>query len=626
MILNFGCFSSFSRKTQISYYNNFTFTNSFQMGLEIMRIHKTYLLLLSMLFLLFGCEKFSEHEKFQRPAWLPGKLYTTISVQENLTLFKECLQLTGLDTIMDVSGNWSIFAPTDEAMQQYLSENQYAGVSDIPLDELERITEFHIVQNPWSFEQLQSLSAYGWRTRNDAKVYSYAYKRQTILQNPVEKYWIRKNRDQEMIVMDSIGSDRYKKVYVQSRKNVPIFYDEFLNVNGITSGDFNFYFDRPYEPGNVYYGGAKIVASDIFAENGFLHIIDRVVSPMLNAQELLERELPNESYKLFLEHVFWYYPTFEANMTATYNQPEARMGGLADTIWDLNYHELAFAPHKERIGVEGPEINETWVRHNGLYVPTDDAFRKFIDDILTVKSGYPHWTDSYSLPKDIVDLIIGRHFKANSIYPSTNIYRNIFKEDGGFKQSEDAIIRKEFGSNCTFIGLDAYIPDRLFTSVTGPVFCRPNFSFFRLALLYAGIEDDIANYDGELYFFPIPDYALRSDSSLLLNWIDRDNNIYNFVAYNRQRRQIEYQSPGAVRNRILNQVGTAMPNGSGDKEFIRTLRGNIITWDHSTNTIQGRLPSTFGYSGDSIMTVSPDPLEEPADNGNVWRVNHWFRF
>ena len=372
-----------------------------------MRNHLTWKLLLGILFSLYvGCEEYSLKEKYKRPDWLPGKLYTSVAVQGNLSKFAECLRLTGLDTILDVSGSFTVFAPTDEAIEQYLSENQYASVSNIPADELERITEFHIIQNPWSLEQLQSLSIYGWRTDDDANRNSYAYKRQTIFKNPVEKYWITRKNNKEMIVIDSTISNHYKRVFVGSRKYVPIFYDAYLEVNDLTSEDFSFYFDRAFEPGNVYYAGGKILQADIFAENGFVHIIDRVVSPMMNAQELLEREVPGESYKLFLEMVYWYFPKFEPNLAATNNQPGVRLGALVDTLWDLYYPNLAFALHKESTGYEGMGVNETMVIHNGLFVPTDVAFREFIDGILTVNSGFPHWADYKSLQWDIVEIII----------------------------------------------------------------------------------------------------------------------------------------------------------------------------------------------------------------------------
>lgn len=588
-----------------------------------MRNHKNYLLLLGLLFILFvGCEKLSKHEKYQRPDWLPGKLYTTVSVQKNLTLFTKCLQLTGLDTIINVSGCWSVFAPTDDAMNRYLSENRYATVSDIPLGELRKIVKFHIIQDPWSLEQLKNLGANGWRTSDDANSISYAYKRETMLKNPNEKYWVKSVNKKDRILIDSTNSGSYKIVYTQSRKYVPIFYDKYFTINKLTSADYSFYFNREYEPGNVYYAGAEIIQADILAENGFVHIIDRVVNPMLNAKEQLEKELPGETYKLFLEMVYWYYPNFEPNLTATFNQPAARLGAIVDTLWDLNYSALAFALHKERFD----NINQTLVRHNGLIAPTDETFRKFIDGILTINSGFPHWNDYKSLPIDVANIVVAQNFTSTPLYPSTSQYLKIFKGSNRYHQNEGNIIKKDFGSNCTFIGLDTYIPDRVFTSVTGPVFLRPVFSIFRRAMEYSGAYDAIANYKGELYFFPIPDYALMADSSLLLNWIDVDKNSYNFTAYNRLMHKMEVVGSSTLKSWILNQVGTSTSGGSTGKQIIRTLGGKNLTWDHTTNTVMGTYPSTFGYKGDVETICSPFPLDEPSNNGKSLTVQYWFNF
>jgi uncharacterized surface protein with fasciclin (FAS1) repeats len=588
----------------------------------MIKLKPILILLVTLFSLLTGCEKWTEQGIYKRPDWLPGKLYTTVLVQENLTMFTECLRLTGLDKILDVSGSWSVFAPTDDAMKQFLAENKYSSISDIPLHELERIAEFHIIQNPWSYEQLQSLGINGWKTGDDDKTNPYAYKRETMFKNPVEKYWIKREKKKEMIVPDSTISHGYKRVYVQSRKYVPIFYDDFLKINGITSEDFRFYFGRAYEPGNVYYAGAKIIKADILAENGFVHIIDKVVNPMLNAKELLEKELPGESYKLFMEMVYWYYPIFDFNKEATFNQPEVRLGGLVDTLWDLNYTGLAFDLHSERI----LNLNQTLVRHNGLFAPTDNAFSEFINGTLTAKSGFPHWADQKSLPPDIVKIIIAQNFKSSAIYPSTSLYQEFFKKGNRYSQNEESIIRKEFGSNCTFIGMNSYIPDRVFTSVTGPVFCRPNYSIFRRAMLYSGAIDAIANHAGKLYFFPIPDYALMGDSSLFINWINRDADIYNFQVLNKLTRQVENIGTNTLRNWILNQVGVSITGGSSGKETIRTLGGNNITWDHTNNTIQGPYPCTAGYKSNIVTTCTPGLLDEPTDNGKTWGVNYWFNF
>jgi uncharacterized surface protein with fasciclin (FAS1) repeats len=586
--------------------------------------YKYYLPLLSILLgLCMGCEDFTGQDIYKRPEWLPGKLYTTLRVQEDVDLFIECIKLTGLDSILDVSGSWTVFAPTDEAMNKYLSDNHYAGISNIPPAELERITKFHIIQDPWTLEQLQILGYNGWREKDEDNKSLYAYKFETILRNHEEKYWTQKEKRNLMITLDSANAEGYKRVFVQSRKYAPVFYDTYFDVNGLNSADYSFYFDREYERGNVYYAGAKILHSNIIAENGFIHIIDRVVEPMSNAKEMLERDLPGESYKLFLEMVYWYYPEFEPNMIATYNQPSVRRGGLVDTLWELNYSDLAFALHEELIGYKGSGINETLIRHNGLFAPTDEPFRQFINGILTSRSGFPHWPDHKKLPRDVQNIIITQHFKSSPLYPSTNDYRNIFSKSNRFQQNEEDIIRKEFGSNCTFIGLNSYKPDKVFTSVTGPVFLRPKYSIFRLAMVYSGAHDVIAKHKGPLYFFPIPDGALEADSSMIINWINQEN--YNFRAYDRLMLQMVSLNRNTIRRMILNHAGTSVSK-SNNKEYIRTLGGNTITWDHSNNTIRGTRPSTIGYNGDVVAVSTPIQLDEPADNGKTWSINYWLNF
>jgi hypothetical protein len=299
-----------------------------------------------------------------------------------------------------------------------------------------------------------------------------------------------------------------------------------------------------------------------------------------------------------------------------------KLGGLVDTLWDLKYTNLSFNLQNELTGT----INTTLINHNGFYAPSDNAFGPFIDNILTMKSGFPHWRDTKSLPMDILQFIVGQNVKSVPIYPSVQQYKDMFNTSARYHQNESSVVRKEFGSNCTFIGLNNYIPDRVFTSVTAPVFLRPAFSLFRMAMIYSGVYDQIAKYNGTLYFFPIPDYALNIDSSLLLNWIDKDRNQYSFMELNRNNEQIVALSATTVRNRILNMVGTPVAGGTGNIEQIRTLRGSTITWDHSNNTIRGARPCTIGYNGFTVTTCTPVPLYEPSDNGKVWSVEYWFNF
>jgi len=102
-------------------------------------------------------------------------------------------------------------------------------------------------------------------------------------------------------------------------------------------------------------------------------------------------------------------------------------------------------------------------------------------------------------------------------------------------------------------------------------------------------------------------------------------NRYSFRAFNRSLQQMVPMASNILGKRIMNQVGTSIPNYSANKEFIETLGGNYLIWDNLNNTVQGGLPNTYGYKGDSAIYYNPVPLEEPTDNGKSWSVESWFR-
>jgi len=77
---------------------------------------------LILVLVLFSCKK-DEFDKYERPDWLAGKVYSQIQVNDSLKTFAKCLQLTGYDSIINISGSYTVFAPTDEAFQTYFNSN-----------------------------------------------------------------------------------------------------------------------------------------------------------------------------------------------------------------------------------------------------------------------------------------------------------------------------------------------------------------------------------------------------------------------------------------------------------------------------------------------------------------------
>ena len=574
--------------------------------------------------LLLGCRDMYEQDKYQRPEWLAGKIYTQITTRPDLSDYATCLQLTGYDTILDVTGSYTVFAPTNQAFEQWFTEHPEYGSNfeNIPAQELENLVERHILQNSWSLRQLKSLDIYGWIDKEDPdNDKPRGYKRQTIQKNPDKKYYIVSEWQNDRIV-DSLESGKYKKVFTTSRKYGPLFFDDYFGVNDLHGDDYGFYFDRSFESSSVYYGNSRIVSPEIFAENGFVYEVDRVTDPLWNAEEILQQQYPGFSFNSFGELINLF-PLFSVDLEATNLQPEAKAGGVFDTLYYLNFPDLLFNIHEELTGPNTLNPDYTVRYQNGLLAPTDAAFQRFLDEIVTSNSGYPHWPDLEGVPLEVKRIIVNAHMTDKPVY-RTNI-------EQGFRNGADEIITideaniayKYYGSNCSFIGLDQAIVPRAFSSITGPVYLRPGYSTIRYAMEYAKTLPALKEAGKDYTFFVLSDDLFAEDSSLLFEITNIERNEFEFQAFDRSNERMTSISRNRLTKMILNQVGTLHPRGYARKEFIQNLAGNFIVVNNEENTVSGGLPSQWGYNSGLEIEIHPVQLEEETDNGSTFEVNGW---
>ena len=577
-----------------------------------------------MLLIVSSCKDIDDLDKYQRPDWLVGKLYTQLSSLENLSTFKLCVELTGYDTILDKTGSYTIFAPNDEAFDSFLSKHpEYGGdVENISLPELRNIVRIHIIQDAWTLDQIQILDVEGWIDPRDPKNSKpRAYKRETTLQDPDKKYWIYNDQGQITIVDSTVAND-YRIVYSRSRKYVPIFFPAYFDINGLSGSDYDFFYERPYDNSSIHYANGKVMGPEIFAQNGFIYEIDQLVEPLLNTEQIVFAE-ENDGNFSYIRELLGLFPKFKSDLNETGRQPEAKQGLDFDTLYILEYPELPFNIHEE---LTGPDLNAdkyTLQYHNGFLAPTDDAFETFINDILIENSGLPHWSSWESVPVEIKKIILRNHMSANPIY-QVDLTEGFYTGEGDvITVDESSIVYKYYGSNSTFLVLDDLIVPRAFTSVSAPVYLRPGFSSFLYAIEQTKILPALKKEENDFSFFIISDNTLDEDSSLIFSWKNRDLNTYEFSAYDRGAEKFQKMGTKLLSKRLLNQVGISTPDGSAGKEFIENLAGNYIVFENSSGKVMGGSPSRAGYNGGDEIVVTANELEEPTDNGTTYEVNGW---
>ncbi|MCF8379235.1 MAG: fasciclin domain-containing protein [Bacteroidales bacterium] len=583
------------------------------------RLNYIYLIIIFGYLFFSGCTKDIEDlEKYNRPNWLEGDLFTQISTDSSLSIFRQCMELTKLDSSVGITGSYTIFAPNNAAFQQYFVKHPEYNyqVQNIPEKELKYLTQMHIVEDAWTINQLQSITITGWIDPKEKNPGRLVYKHKTICKYPNQKYWI-KNNNGNITITDSANANSYRIVYPPSPKFVPIFFPGYFAENNLSEDDYEFYFDRPYSNSSIYYAGAQIISSEIFAENGLIYKIDEVVEPILNAHQILEK---NDNFK-YIRELLWLFPEFEIDEDATRSQPEAVQGLDYEDLYKLSYPDLntAFSVHNELLY---DSEQTTHVINAGFVAPNDVAFEAFLDNVVTNRSGFPHYTGWSAVPRELKRIIVRNHLFFSPIYPSNANGVRSFEQDE-IEVGEGLVENKYYSSNSTFLETNEVLVPKAFSSVSGAVYLRPAYSWFMYALEESGMVNRLKDAEIEYSFFAISDQILSEDSSLYFTWTNRDLNTYKLRAFSRSSYVWQDMKGKVLRKRLMNQIGISVPNGSANKEFIENLAGNYIIYSNSTNEVRGGSLSKFGYNGDSTITTKAYPLEEIAYNGITYQVNGW---
>jgi len=611
-----------------------------------------FIITLVSLSLLSSCETAMEkNSKYQRPVWLEGKLFTVAQSVPELSIFSECLKRSGYDALLDKSGLYTLMAPTDDAFADYFALNNYQSLDDIDSIELKRLVEIHIVKNPWSKDQLRELNTSGWIDEDDDDIRYTGYKRETMYQPNNKVYKVIEVTGGYPIISASGSATRV--VYSAYNKYVPLFYKEYMDYSEVAPSDFEFYYDRPFQSSEIYYGGAQLlntgedlnedgVEDDYYvAENGYVYLIDRVVEPLMSADELLFDSNGTYKYSSF-GNLINEYAKFSINETATNAQAGATEGADVDNLYNITFSNLAF-----NIANENTHSNASYsiAFHNALFAPTNTAMSEFENNV--IGRGNDYYGGFSGIPNVLKTLIVNYHMaRYQPYYPSQAGSHGTFYNAADSRVDLDGIgiVQKEYGSNCTFVGMDKVIMPDIFSSVAGPVIIRPDYFNFFASIYYSGLFTVLQSLTTDYSLFAIPDEAMDADSSLFITYTDdiySGFKINSCKTYNRELEQLESlpvrsSEQTSLTSLINGQIALGTNKGVCRKEFLRTLSGYYISFDNEDGTVWGGDSTTVGIYSDSIAAEIKFDTELAEDfgnsygyapvNGKTYSVNYWMQF
>jgi uncharacterized surface protein with fasciclin (FAS1) repeats len=546
-------------------------------------------------------KKFDEY--YARPDNLAAPIYQQLAAKGKFTNFLSLIDKAGYKETLSSAGYWTIFAPSDSAFTAdtefaaFIQSRGFSSLSAVDSATAQMLVQYLLVYNAFEKTRIDDYqSSLGWVPDN-------AFKRRTAYYTGFYK-----DTSYTGIPYISVASNRNNNgavngYYVSADNNnkyIPYFTSEFLAAKGLSQSDYSYFY-----PGSTFAGfnvaNAKVTEKDIAAENGVIHIIDKVVTPLNSIDQYLRNK---PQYSLFRSIIERFMVLFIKNVDAT-RRYQVLNGGTDDVAVKVYSNLLAFSPNNENYF----KLQDNDGQRDGwtIFVPTNDSLTKYINTV--VLQQYPSIN---SLPLSIVSDLLNAHMWQSTVWPSkfSSTY-NFLGEPAKMNNTTDIVDRKVL-SNGIFYGTKKVNEPNVFSTVYGKAYLNPNYSLMT-RLLDQELKPIITNPNVKYTMFMVSDAVLAAKGYSY----NPGSNLWSFGA----------TTNDSVRLNLMRMINTGVietPNNelanlgvTGVKGIMGSYGGEYIKYDGNKVFSVGTIEKNVSVTIDSVRQVL---------NGQVAYINDLLYF
>ncbi len=451
---------------------------------------KQIFLLLTVTTILFSCSrKFDEF--YARPDTLEDPIYQQLQAKGKFTQLLKVIDKAGYKNTLSNAGYWTLFAPHDSAFTVYLTQNSLTSVDALDSNACRKIVTYCLVYNAFKQERISDFqSNLGW-------VENSAFKRRTA--NYTGIYETKNTAGADIKAIASNRNNTGTFFYVDAdnnNKHLPIFETGFMTGKSLSGSDYNYFY-----PNSVYSGfnvaDAKVVEKDIPAENGVIHVVDRVITALPSIDQYIGENPKYSEFKKLLDKFLVQYV-----LNATVSQNYKNIYGTSADIYTKVYNSnLAFSLNNENFLKlqDNDGQSDTYT----IFVPENAALLSFINDVLL-----EHYPSVEALPVNVIYDFMNAHMWRTAVWPSK--FASTFSavgEEARFDPSTN-ITDKKVLSNGIFYGTNKVQEANVFSSVYGKAYLDPNYSIMT-NLLNLDLKFQISNIKQKYTLFLISNQAFN---------------------------------------------------------------------------------------------------------------------
>lgn len=421
-----------------------------------------------------SCRKEAFEEYYGRPDWLASPIYQQLDSMGDFTSFLYCIDLSGYKNTLGSGGSWTVFAPTDEAFKIFMQEYGITDLSHIDKPLAEKIVRAAMVYDAERLERLNdNFSRQGW-------IAGAAFRRRTVYYDFVEDETLADGKVRKIVSTNRRPDVTYVATD-NNNKHVTYFFQEYMQAQQLNASDYTvFYPNSAYTGLNIANARIDPDRSNILAENGYVHLVDRVLAPVESIDQYIRNTPEYSEFKKILNFFATY--IYNAELTRKYEV----LSGHQDSVFVKGYTALAVALNNENYLKEDP--NDAQTNSYAVTVPTNAAVLNYSRRMLL--KYYPSGTTIEDLFRDNSTALVeflNAHFYATQLWPSKfDQTRSVNGETT--KVTFDNVIESRLLSNGAFYGVDVVQNADVFRSVYGNVLLDPKYRLMRIGLERVGLQ------------------------------------------------------------------------------------------------------------------------------------------
>ena len=562
---------------------------------------KTVLLLLSLSLFLVNCRKKAYDEYYGRPDSLEPPIYQQLAAKGNFKSLLTCIDKAGYKNILGAAGYWTFFAPHDSAFQVYFKEKNITGIDQLDSLACQKIVTYCLVYNAFKKERIGDYQAnIGW-------VPGSAFKRRTASYTGV--YTGVDNNGKQIKIINSNRNNNGTTFFVDADNNnkyIPYFVDNYMTGKGLSATDYNYFY-----PGVTYTGfnvvDAIVTEKDIAAENGVIHVINKVITALPGLDEYLSS---NPNYSEFKKIFDKYLVQFALNPVATQKYQNVN-GGAAQIYTKIYNASLAFSPNNENF--MKLQDNDGQANTYSMFVPNNAALLNYVNTVLL-----ENYTSLDAVPINIIYDFVNAHLWQTAVWPSK--FKTTFNFQGEEARFDPAtnITDRKILSNGIFYGTNKVQEANVFSSVYGKAYLDPKYSMMT-SLLNQELKFQITNVNQKYTLLLLTNATLNAAGYFADPTVDNNPNF-----------QWRYTPPAG---------GTVLTGSSALVRLLRVLNLHVLPGVDITSLAGSGVVMSYGgefirYNNNTVFAagnvdsnnVATASSPKTAKNGSVHTLSRILNF